>query len=186
MQRYLTPAPVCEALQVSLVTLWSWDKKGITRPLRIGTQRDIEGRTLKRSFAMPEIIIIAKSKEFHVYDQEDQELISGIPGLYILKLRSDNDRNKTVLMHRLILGIVDNPEIEVDHRFIIKLDNRRSKIRTCNHSQNRRNSRKLKESAQSRYKGVYRDNNKWHAQIMLGEQVINLGRFSLKSQLDDI
>jgi IS5 family transposase len=80
-------------------------------------------------------------------------------------------------MHRLILGIVDNPEIEVDHRFHNKLDNRRSKIRTCNHSQNRRNSRKLKESAQSRYKGVYRDNNKWHAQIMLGEQVINLGRF---------
>jgi hypothetical protein len=128
---------------------------------------------------MPEIIIISKSKEFHcLYDQEDQELISRYSwSLHSKGYAQTTIGNKTVLMHRLILGIVDNPEIEVDHRFHNKLDNRRSKIRTCNHSQNRRNSRKLKESAQSRYKGVYRDNNKWHAQIMLGEQVINLGRF---------
>lgn len=36
---YLTPAQFSEALQVSLVTLWSWDKKGITRPLRIGNSK---------------------------------------------------------------------------------------------------------------------------------------------------
>jgi hypothetical protein len=36
---YLTPAQFAEALQVSLVTLWSWDKKGITRPLRIGNKK---------------------------------------------------------------------------------------------------------------------------------------------------
>lgn len=36
---YLTPAQLAEALQVSLVTLWSWDKKGITRPLRIGNAK---------------------------------------------------------------------------------------------------------------------------------------------------
>jgi hypothetical protein len=36
---YLTPAQFAEALQVSLVTLWSWDKKGLTRPLRIGTKK---------------------------------------------------------------------------------------------------------------------------------------------------
>jgi hypothetical protein len=36
---YLTPAQFSEALQVSLVTLWSWDKKGITKPLRIGNAK---------------------------------------------------------------------------------------------------------------------------------------------------
>ena len=36
---YLTPAQFAEAVQVSLVTLWSWDKKGITRPLRIGNKK---------------------------------------------------------------------------------------------------------------------------------------------------
>jgi hypothetical protein len=38
-EEYLTPAQFAEALQVSLVTLWSWDKKGITRPLRIGNAK---------------------------------------------------------------------------------------------------------------------------------------------------
>lgn len=38
-EEYLTPQQYAEALQVSLVTLWSWDKKGITRPLRIGNAK---------------------------------------------------------------------------------------------------------------------------------------------------
>lgn len=36
IESYLTPAQFAEALQVSLVTLWAWDKKGITNPLYIG------------------------------------------------------------------------------------------------------------------------------------------------------
>jgi hypothetical protein len=36
---YLTPSQFAEALQISLVTLWSWDKKGITNPLRIGNAK---------------------------------------------------------------------------------------------------------------------------------------------------
>ena len=36
---YLTPNQFAEAVQVSLVTLWSWDRKGITRPLRIGNKK---------------------------------------------------------------------------------------------------------------------------------------------------
>ena len=79
-------------------------------------------------------------------------------------------------MHRLILGIVDSPQIETDHKFHNKLDNRRAKIRVCTRSENRRNSRKVKEGS-SQFKGVYRDNNKYHAQIMQGQKVINLGRF---------
>lgn len=36
---YLTPAQMAKTLQVSLVTLWSWDKKGITKPQRIGNAK---------------------------------------------------------------------------------------------------------------------------------------------------
>lgn len=36
---YMTPQEYAEALKISLVTLWSWDKKGITRPLRIGNAK---------------------------------------------------------------------------------------------------------------------------------------------------
>lgn len=39
MEEYLTPAELAEILHVSLVTIWSWDKKGITVPYRIGNKK---------------------------------------------------------------------------------------------------------------------------------------------------
>lgn len=36
---YLTPAQFADTLQVSLVTLWHWDKQGITSPLHIGNAK---------------------------------------------------------------------------------------------------------------------------------------------------
>jgi predicted DNA-binding transcriptional regulator AlpA len=36
---YLTAEELAKILKVSLVTIWSWDKKGITKPLRIGNQK---------------------------------------------------------------------------------------------------------------------------------------------------
>lgn len=38
-EEYLTPQQFADALQVSLVTIWTWDKKEITRPLRIGNAK---------------------------------------------------------------------------------------------------------------------------------------------------
>jgi predicted DNA-binding transcriptional regulator AlpA len=35
-ERYLTVDEVCKILSVSRVTLWSWDKKEIVNPVRIG------------------------------------------------------------------------------------------------------------------------------------------------------
>ena len=35
-ERFFTTDQVCEILSISRVTLWSWDKKGITRPIKIG------------------------------------------------------------------------------------------------------------------------------------------------------
>ena len=126
---------------------------------------------------MPELIIISKGKEFNcLYDQEDQELISRFPwSLHSQGYAQTTINGKTVLMHRLILGIVDKPEIEVDHRYHNRLDNRRAKIRPCTHSENLHNSRKLKGS--SKYKGVYRDGKYYHSQITKGQKVVNLGRY---------
>lgn len=39
VETYLTPQQFADKVHVSLVTLWSWDKKGITRPLRIGNKK---------------------------------------------------------------------------------------------------------------------------------------------------
>lgn len=38
-EEYMTPEKFAETLHISLVTLWSWDKKHITRPLRIGNKK---------------------------------------------------------------------------------------------------------------------------------------------------
>ena len=128
---------------------------------------------------MPEIIIRSKGIDYIcLFDIQDQDLVCRYRwSLHSAGYAQTTINKKSVLMHRLILGIIDNPEIEADHKFHNKLDNRRAKIRICTHSENRRNSRKLKESSQSQYKGVYRDQNKWHAQIMQGDRVKNLGRF---------
>jgi hypothetical protein len=127
---------------------------------------------------MPVLIIKSKGKEFVcLYDQRDHKLISQFHwSLHSRGYAVGFKNGKQILMHRLILGITDSPEIEVDHIYHNKLDNRRSKIRVCTRSQNRRNSRKVKEGS-SKFKGVYRDNNKYHAQIMQGQKGINLGRF---------
>ncbi|HEY5122710.1 MAG TPA: hypothetical protein VIK14_03135 [Ignavibacteria bacterium] len=127
---------------------------------------------------MPELLIISKGKEYAcLYDKRDQKKISRFNwSLHSKGYAVTTINGKPVLMHRLILGIIDKPEIETDHKYHNKLDNRRSKIRVCTHSENRRNSRKVMQGS-SKYKGVYRDQNKYHAQILQGQKVLNLGRF---------
>ena len=38
-EKYLTPQEFADTIQVSLVTLWHWDKTGITKPVRIGNAK---------------------------------------------------------------------------------------------------------------------------------------------------
>lgn len=127
---------------------------------------------------MPSLIIISKGKDYIcLFDKRDQKKLSRYNwSLHNKGYAVTTIKGKPVLMHRLILGIIDKPEIEVDHRFYNKLDNRRSKIRVCSHSENRRNSQKIK-SGTSQFKGVYKDNSHFHAQIMQDGKVKNLGRY---------
>ena len=38
-EEYLTPQQFADELKISLVTLWHWDSKGITQPLKIGNKK---------------------------------------------------------------------------------------------------------------------------------------------------
>ncbi len=38
-EELLTPAQFADTLKISLVTLWNWDNKGITKPVRIGNAK---------------------------------------------------------------------------------------------------------------------------------------------------
>jgi hypothetical protein len=93
-------------------------------------------------------------------------------------VRVGTNKQKTVLMHRTILGITDK-NIIVDHINGNKLDNRRSNLRECNLSQNSTN-RRLKATSRSGFKGVYWaiDSKKWRARITSNHVVYHLGLFA--------
>jgi hypothetical protein len=38
-EEYITSQEIAKALNISLVTLWQWDKNGITSPLRVGNRK---------------------------------------------------------------------------------------------------------------------------------------------------
>jgi len=38
-ETYLTPQELADKFNVSLVTIWNWDRKGITKPVRIGNAK---------------------------------------------------------------------------------------------------------------------------------------------------
>lgn len=87
-------------------------------------------------------------------------------------------RGKTLLMHRVILGIAPEDTRHVDHINGNGLDNRKENLRLANHSQNGGNSRK-REHGTSQYKGVYwsKPRQKWQAQIHINQRNTGLGRF---------
>lgn len=76
-------------------------------------------------------LIISSKGVDHIcqYDVSDQELIEKYrwhlngQGYAVSRIQG-----KQVMMHRLIMGVVDRPDIEVDHIFHNKLDNRQSII----------------------------------------------------------
>lgn len=81
---------------------------------------------------------------------------------------------KMVLLHRVIVG-AQVGDI-VDHANGNTYDNTRENLRLCSHSQNMQNRRGQTRSA-SKYKGVYKNKNKWYAQIRVDGDRYSLGSF---------
>lgn len=125
------------------------------------------------------INIESKGKNYVCYiDKEDYNLVNQ----YRWNLQSNgyavaNINGKSTLIHRLVMGVVDDPSFQVDHIRHNKLDNRKQMLRLCSASENRRNSQKHMK-ASSQFKGVYNDQGKWHVQIFHNRKVRNKGRYS--------
>ena len=90
-----------------------------------------------------------------------------------------NNKYKTILMHRLILGTTK--KMKTDHANHNTLDNRKKNLRICSTAQNRMNAKKHKVS-ESRYKGVRKSLKKWRAHIKFNGILINLGTFNLEKE----
>jgi len=117
-----------------------------------------------------------------IIDDDDYELVSQYKwcvrtsekGRYYA---GRNTGSNNVYLHRWLLNAQFG--IEVDHINGNTLDNRRSNLRLCTRVGNGRNGRKHRlYRSTSKYKGVYWSVNKWQAQIRVGRERFNLGRFT--------
>jgi hypothetical protein len=84
-------------------------------------------------------------------------------------------------MHRLILGILDTPEIRPDHKNRNRQDNRKDNLRPATFSQNAIN-RSLQSNNNSGVVGVharndYKGYSKWRSKLEFEGKTYNLGSF---------
>jgi hypothetical protein len=134
---------------------------------------------------MPKLVLI--TGEVFLYSSVDRELVN--KHSWSRQLRPDgavvaktsvrdvsSGRQRTVYLHRLIMGVTD-PRVLVDHRDRNTLDCRRRNLRKSNHQTNAQNSKSRKGS--SKYKGVwwYPAYAKWVSQIRISGKRKHLGYF---------
>jgi hypothetical protein len=134
------------------------------------------------------IPLLARSGSVRAYaliDTMDLSVIQGAPW----RLRSDgyayrwdfiNGHRKSVLMHRLILGLpFDTDGRQGDHVNRDRLDNRRLNLRVVTHSQNMQN-RPSHKGSRSKYRGVWWNHKaqKWQARIRVNGKRIGAGLFT--------
>lgn len=126
----------------------------------------VDVRRQGRLFENP-YIELSKGKRTLVDDRDYERLSKhdwyyGFRGYAMRSKRMPNGRRKTVSMHREILGV--GPDQEVDHINGDKLDNRRSNLRTVSKSANLHNRSAY---GPSKVKGVSWDKRKkkWRAEI---------------------
>lgn len=139
------------------------------------------------------LIGIHANKRTALVDDEDYDRVNKFRW-YVTKLKRtdmlyanvttwENGKRKDWSMHRFILGI-RNPTILIDHINLNSLDNRKSNLRICTHTQNMMNRGSQKGSS-SIYKGVCFANaisrlnciKKWNANIHKDKKKYNLGYF---------
>jgi len=94
-----------------------------------------------------------------------------------------NGKMKLGLMHRMILGTVDQPEVYVDHIDHDTKNNRRSNLRIATKEQSTHNRRVRThwrgKPLDSAYKGVFlcKTTGRWRARIVIDKKNVSLGVF---------
>lgn len=135
-------------------------------------------KTMKKIFLTKNESAIVDDEDFEKVNQYKWycQVIGNNKYAYRTERIKGTKKKATILMHRLILGVIK--DMEVDHIDMNGLNNSRSNLRICTHTENNRNKR-LNKNNTSGYKGVYFDKYKkrWQAQIMVNRKMIPLGGF---------
>lgn len=93
---------------------------------------------------------------------------------YAVRMEKIDGKWKTIRMHRQILGCKDGEHS--DHINHNTLDNRVVNLRKCTIAQNQYNA--MPRVGTSQYKGVYRQHNKWHAEVVYKDKHYHLGYYN--------
>jgi hypothetical protein len=118
-----------------------------------------------------------------IIDDEDYEKVKPICW-HLAKSRDKvyvrgNFNGRKVMMHRFLMGVLDDPQTLIDHRNGVTVDNRRSvNLRSSSHVQNGQN-KQLSSRNSTGYKGVtfHKTSQRYRASIMFGGKVKHLGSF---------
>ena len=126
-----------------------------------------------------------KGEEFY-FDLADYDLIKKYcwcidNGGYVVAKESLT--NKTVKLHRLVMGCVGDSATIIDHVDRNKNNNRKSNLRMCTQTENTRNKSIFKNN-KSGVTGVFfrKQINKWVAQIQVSGRHIYLGAYEDKEE----
>lgn len=133
--------------------------------------------------------IIQLTKGYSVMvDDEDYEQLSKFKwhihkpkiGLYAIRTvpKTDFKGKTSILMHRQIMGVVDNKSVLVDHKDRNGLNCQKDNLRLCDHSKNRKNQTPY---GASKYLGVTfhptKRNRQWEGAIVHDKKRKYLGYF---------
>lgn len=90
-------------------------------------------------------------------------------------------RNKYIYLHRLLMNVLDNNSIEVDHINQNPSDNRKYNLRIATHAENNRNIELCSKNT-SGFRGVYFDKKckNWYAHIRIDNKSKHLGSYKNK------
>jgi len=90
---------------------------------------------------------------------------------------------KLIKIHRFLLGVLENKNVQIDHINRNRLDNRKSNLRICTRLENSQNS-ELQINSSSGYLGVNYDKTKglWMSVIQAYKKRIRLGGFKTKEE----
>lgn len=128
-------------------------------------------------------VALVDDEDFEILIKYSWYAIKGKNTYYAATNVGGRKNRKTLLMHRVILGI-EEKEMVADHKDHNGLNNQRDNLRRCTKSQNQYNRLADKDSAGSELKGVcfHKGAKKWQAQIQAGEVKKYLGLFETQQQ----
>lgn len=95
-------------------------------------------------------------------------------GVYVAGRVRINGAIIRTYLHRFLTRVT--PELEVDHRNRIGLDNRRINLRTCTSSQNIANTA-VRTTSRIPYRGVNYEAKRYRARVVYEGKTFHLGRF---------